>query len=111
MGGHRHAPATLPSSKYPIPIVEEAGWAPGPVWTTGYIHTYLFVVYCHDAGSILGQTAPYDMSDELYKDLEGRCPSLMKVVLYIEFRASEQLRKSSVGIAGPGKGTNRMPAE
>ena len=30
MGGQRHAPATLP----PVPIVQEAGWAPGPVWTS-----------------------------------------------------------------------------
>ena len=29
VGGQRHAPAALP----PVPIVQEAGWAPGPVWT------------------------------------------------------------------------------
>ena len=69
------------------------------------------MVYCHDAGSILGQTASYDMNDELHKDLEGRCPSLTQVVLDIAFRASEQLRKSSVRTAGPGEGTNRVPAE
>jgi hypothetical protein len=51
------------------------------------------------------------MNDELYKDLEGRCPSLMQVVLDIAFRASEQLRKSSVKMAGPGEGTNRVSAE
>ena len=28
-----HAPATLYPRKDPVPIVEEAGWAPGPVWT------------------------------------------------------------------------------
>ena len=28
VGGERHAPAALP-----VPIVQEAGWAPGPVWT------------------------------------------------------------------------------
>ena len=33
MGGERHAPATLSTGKYPVPIVQEAGWAPGPVWT------------------------------------------------------------------------------
>jgi hypothetical protein len=26
---HRHAPSVLP----PVPIVQEAGWVPGPVWT------------------------------------------------------------------------------
>jgi len=32
--GQRHAPAALyPREKDPVPIVEEAGWAPGPVWT------------------------------------------------------------------------------
>jgi hypothetical protein len=29
MGGQRHTPAALP----PVPIVQEAGWAPGLVWT------------------------------------------------------------------------------
>jgi len=33
VGGQRHAPAALPVGKDPIPIVQEAGWAPGPVWT------------------------------------------------------------------------------
>jgi hypothetical protein len=26
---------TLPNGKDPVPIVQEAGWAPGPVWTGG----------------------------------------------------------------------------
>jgi hypothetical protein len=29
VGGQHHAPAALP----PVPIVQEAGWAPGLVWT------------------------------------------------------------------------------
>jgi hypothetical protein len=30
----RHAPAALyPRGKDPVPIVQEAGWAPEPVWT------------------------------------------------------------------------------
>ena len=33
VGGQHHAPAALPSGKVPVPIVQEAGWAPGPVWT------------------------------------------------------------------------------
>jgi hypothetical protein len=28
-GGQRHTPAALT----PVPIVQEAGWSPGPVWT------------------------------------------------------------------------------
>ena len=28
-----HAPAALYPGKDPVPIVQEAGWAPGPVWT------------------------------------------------------------------------------
>ena len=31
--GQRHAPAALSPGKDPVPIVQEAGWAPGPVWT------------------------------------------------------------------------------
>ena len=33
VGGQRHAPCALPPGKDPVPIVQEAGWAPGPVWT------------------------------------------------------------------------------
>jgi len=29
----RHAPATLYPGKDQVPIVQEAGWVPGPVWT------------------------------------------------------------------------------
>ena len=32
VGDHRHAPAAFTSGKDPVPIVQEAGWAPGPVW-------------------------------------------------------------------------------
>ena len=28
-----HAPAALYTRKDPVPIVQEAGWAPGPIWT------------------------------------------------------------------------------
>ena len=33
MRGKRHAPAVFYPRKDPVPIVQEAGWAPGPVWT------------------------------------------------------------------------------
>ena len=33
VGGQRHAPAAFPPEKEPVPIVQEAEWAPGPVWT------------------------------------------------------------------------------
>ena len=33
MRGQRKAPAALYPGKDPVPIVQEAGWAPGPVWT------------------------------------------------------------------------------
>jgi len=32
MGGQSHTPAATPTWD-PVPIVKEAGWAPGPVWT------------------------------------------------------------------------------
>jgi hypothetical protein len=37
VGGQRHASATLPP-KHPVAIVQEAGWAPGPVWTDAENH-------------------------------------------------------------------------
>jgi hypothetical protein len=35
VSGQRHAPAALlpPGKGPPLPIVQEAGWAPEPVWT------------------------------------------------------------------------------
>jgi len=32
VGGQRHGPAAFTPGKDPVPIVQEAGWAPGPVW-------------------------------------------------------------------------------
>ena len=32
VGGQRHAPAAFTPVKNLVPIVQEAGWAPGPVW-------------------------------------------------------------------------------
>ena len=33
MRGQRHAPAAFTPGKDTVPIAQEAGWAPGPVWT------------------------------------------------------------------------------
>jgi hypothetical protein len=33
VGGQRHAPAAFTPGKYPVPIVQEAGLVPRPVWT------------------------------------------------------------------------------
>ena len=33
VGGQRHDPAAFTPGKDPVPIVQEAGWAPRPVWT------------------------------------------------------------------------------
>jgi hypothetical protein len=32
VGGQSHVPAALTPGKDPVPILQEAGWAPGPVW-------------------------------------------------------------------------------
>ena len=31
---------TLPPGKDPVPILHEAGWAPGPIWTVGKSHPH-----------------------------------------------------------------------
>jgi hypothetical protein len=33
VGGQRHAPAALPQETDTLFIVQDAEWAPGPVWT------------------------------------------------------------------------------
>jgi len=35
VSGQQHAPASLYPRKEPVPILQETGWAPGPVWTGG----------------------------------------------------------------------------
>jgi len=35
LGGQPHTPAASTPGEDPVPIVREAGWAPGPVWTGG----------------------------------------------------------------------------
>jgi len=37
--GQRHVPAALYPGKNTVPIVQEAGWAPGSVWTGTEIST------------------------------------------------------------------------
>ena len=32
VGGQHHAPAAFTTGKVPVPIVQKAGWASGPVW-------------------------------------------------------------------------------
>jgi hypothetical protein len=32
-GGQRHAPVAFYPGKDSVPIIQETGWAPGPVWT------------------------------------------------------------------------------
>ena len=34
VGGQQHSPAASTPAKDPVPIVQETGWAPGPVWTS-----------------------------------------------------------------------------
>ena len=35
VSGQQHAPAALTPGKDPVPILQEVGWTPGPVWTGG----------------------------------------------------------------------------
>ena len=37
---HPHAPAAFTPGKDPVPILQEAGWAPGPVWTGEKSHAH-----------------------------------------------------------------------
>jgi len=41
VSGQQHAPAALTPGKDPVPVLQEAGWAPGPVWTGGKSHPHL----------------------------------------------------------------------
>ena len=50
MSGQQHAQGrTLPPGKNPVPILQEAGWAPGPVWTGGKSRPYRDSIPDHPA--------------------------------------------------------------
>jgi len=36
LSGQQHTPAYFTPGKDPVPTVQEAGWAPGPVWMRAY---------------------------------------------------------------------------
>ena len=40
VSGQQHVPAALYPGKDPVPILQEAGWTPGPVWTGGKSHPH-----------------------------------------------------------------------
>ena len=51
MSGQHHSPATFTPVKDPVPIVQEAGWAPEPVWIgaenlapTGFFNASLLIL-------------------------------------------------------------------
>ena len=50
VGGQLHAPAALPRERDPVPIVQEAGWAPVPVWTgaKNLARTRIFLILMSD---------------------------------------------------------------
>jgi len=45
VSGQQHATAALYPGKDPVPILQEAGWAPGPVWTGGKSCPHLTSIY------------------------------------------------------------------
>ena len=53
MSGQQHAPATLHPRKDPVPILQEAGWAPGSVWTGGKSHHHRDLILDRPAHSQL----------------------------------------------------------
>jgi hypothetical protein len=53
LGGQRHAPGKGP----PVPIVQEAGWAPEPVWTQRLEEKSL--ASTRDRTSIARSSSPY----------------------------------------------------
>ena len=50
-GGQPHASATSTPGKDPVPIVQEAGWAPEPVWTGGKSRPHRDTIPCRPARS------------------------------------------------------------
>ena len=57
--GQRHAHGRfLPPTKDPVPIVQEAGWAPRPIWTGAEN-------LAPQRDSILGRSSPYPVTSTL----------------------------------------------
>jgi len=58
VGSHRYAPAAFAPGKDPAPIVQEAGWAPGPVWITYLLTPWSRVLLEKLTGSAASQEIP-----------------------------------------------------
>ena len=70
MSGQQHAPAALPGED-PVPILQEAGWAPGPVWTGGkscphrdFVLSSLFI---YDYGAVAHNCSLHNVSESMTK--------------------------------------------
>ena len=72
VSGQHHGPAALYPGKDPVPILQGAGWAPGPVWMGGKSRTH--------RDSILD--CPARSSVAVTTDLPGPLPTLSTIEIY-----------------------------
>ena len=63
VGGQPHAPAASTPGKDPVHILQEAGWAPGPVWTGGKFRPHRDSIPDHPARSSVA--IPTELPDPL----------------------------------------------
>jgi len=72
VGGQRHALPTLSRGKDAVPIVQEAGWVPGPIWT-GAKNLACTTIQSPDRPA---------RSESLYR-LSYRCPPKKKIGFFV----------------------------
>ena len=82
VGGQPHAPAASTARKDPVPIVQEAGWAPEPVWTDGKSRPHRDSIPDRPARS----------SVAIPTELPGQVSRLQAVYIYISSRLTYCLR-------------------
>jgi len=87
VSGQQHAPATLYPGKDPVPILQEAGWTPGPVWT--------------------------GRKSRPHRDLIPDCPARSQSLYRLSYPAHQASYAVGIGlfpeIKRPGRGVNHPP--
>ena len=74
--GQRHAPTALPPRKDPVLIVQEAGWAPGSVWT-GAENLAPIGIRSPDRPASSSVAIPTELPDPLIHNLSFKFVSLV----------------------------------
>jgi hypothetical protein len=97
VGGQRYAPSDLPLKKNPVSIVEEAGYAPLPIWTdVENLATSVIRSPDHPARSEslcrLSYPGPHIARIDIFKDTNTHLAVKLQVTSYEQWIETKEIR-------------------